>query len=74
MTDGETQEYELDREDVQRLGLAAKAATYGQAQEMTNLLWQDIAKKMGFEWDSVRRHPYKGSRWIIAKPKGEPSG
>lgn len=67
-TDGEFQEYELNVEDVRRLGLAAKAIDFKQAQEMSNLLWQDIAKKMNFQWDSVRRHPFKGSRFILAKP------
>lgn len=67
-TDGEIQEYELDVEDVRRLGEAAKGIDFHHCQHMSTAIWQEIGAKMGFEWQSVKRHPFKGSRFIMAKP------
>lgn len=45
-----------------------------EAESELNKTWKEIGDKMGFVWSSVRQHPSKSSRWVIAFPKGFISG
>lgn len=72
-TDGEWEEYCLLLEEVEQLGLAAKAVDFKMAQEVSNEIWQRIGARLGFDWQSVKRHSHKGSRFILAKPLPKPT-
>lgn len=67
-TDGEWREYRLLPDDIRRLSSAAAGLVFNEAQQTTNRIWEELGKRMGFEWKSVKRHSYKGSRFFMAKP------
>lgn len=67
-TNGEWREYRLLPEDIRRLSAAAIGLVFNESQEASNRIWEELGKRMGFQWMSVKRHSYKGSRFFLAKP------
>ena len=71
------QEYQLSLNDwmqIRRLVdrvLEARATGkfLAQSESELNKTWNRIGDKMGFNWKSVRQHPYKDSRWVLAFPR-----